>query len=112
MVLSESGDVGGDAKVVEGERGVTELFEVGGPTDEHVVEPGREGDRDKPSYGRGVDRFTVGAFSRLLVPRKTVDASGIAGVETDEAHTHQVTVLLDVEVGDEVVVVTDVTLGW
>jgi len=37
--LAKARDVGDDAKVVSGERGVAELFEVGGPTDEHVVEP-------------------------------------------------------------------------
>jgi len=40
VVLPEPGDVGNDAEVIEGERGVTELLEVGGPTDEHVMEPG------------------------------------------------------------------------
>ena len=38
-----------------------------------------------PSYGRGVDWFAVRTFSRLLSPRETVNAGGVAGVEVDEA---------------------------
>jgi len=41
VVLTESGDVGDDAEVVSGVRGIAKLLEVGGPTDEHVMEPGR-----------------------------------------------------------------------
>jgi len=111
VVLAEAGDVGDDAEVVEGERSVAKLFKVGGPTDEHVVEPGREGNGDVAAYGHGVDRFAVGTFSRFLVPRKAVNAGGVASVETDEAGTDQVAVLADVEAGDEVIVV-NVTLGW
>jgi len=40
VVLPESGDVGGDAEIIEGECSVAELLEVGGPTDEHMMEPG------------------------------------------------------------------------
>src|SRR5712671_7803539 len=40
-----------------------------------------------------------------------MDTSGVAGMETDEAGANQVTVLPDVEAGDEVVI-ADVTFGW
>jgi len=36
-------------------------------------------------HGRSKDRLAVGAFSRLLVPCEAVDASGVTGMETDEA---------------------------
>src|SRR5712671_6342751 len=42
VVLAEAGDVGDDAEVVESVGGVTELLEVGGTADEHMVEPGRK----------------------------------------------------------------------
>src|SRR6267154_990233 len=54
VVLTEAGDVGDDAEVVEGVGGISELLEVGGPTDEHVVEPRGEADGDESSHGRGV----------------------------------------------------------
>jgi len=63
------------------------------------------------AHGRSVDRLAVGAFPRLLVPGKAVDTSGVAGMETDEAGADQVAILVDVETGDEVVVVTDVAFG-
>src|SRR5712671_4645980 len=110
MILPESGDVGDDAEVIEGERGVTELLEVGGPTDEHVVEPGGQGDGDVTAHGCSIDRLAVGAFSRLLVPGKAMDAGGVTGMKADEAGADQVTILLDVEAGDKVVV-ADVAFG-
>jgi len=110
VVLTEARDVGDDAEVVEGERSVAQLLEVGGPPDEHVVKPGREGDGDTPSYGRGVDRLAVGTLARFFVACETVDAGGIASVEADEASADQVAILLDVEVRDKAVV-ADVTFG-
>ena len=41
MVLTEARDVGDDAEVVGRVRGVAQFLEVSGPTDEHMVEPGR-----------------------------------------------------------------------
>src|SRR5712671_2036649 len=43
VVLAIAGDVGDDAEVVSEVGGVTKLFKAGAPTDEHVVEPGGEG---------------------------------------------------------------------
>ena len=40
VVLAIPGDVGDDAEVVGVVGGVAKLLEVGGPSDEHVVEPG------------------------------------------------------------------------
>jgi len=110
VVLAEAGDVGDDAEVVESVGGVAELLEVGGTTDEHVVEPRGKADRDETSDGCGEDGPAVGAFPRFLVAGKTVNAGGVAGVEADEFGTDQVTVLVDVEARDEVVGVPDVTL--
>jgi len=110
VVLAEAGDVGDDAEVVESVGGVAELLKVGGTTDEHVVEPRGEADRDEASDGRGEDGLAVGALPWLLVAGKTMNAGGVAGVEMDELGTDQVTVLVDVEAGDEVVGVPDVTL--
>src|SRR5712672_2224197 len=62
------------------------------------------------AHRRSVDRLAVGALPRLLVPCESVDASGVTGVETDEAGADTVAVLLDVEAGDEVVV-ADVAFG-
>jgi len=104
VVLAEVGDVGDNAEVVGGECGVAKLLEVGGTTNEHVVEPGRQGDRDETAYGRGIDRLAVRTFSGLLVPRETMNASGVAGVEADEAGADPIAILEDVETGDEVVV--------
>jgi len=109
--LAVSGDVGDDAEVVSGVCGVTKLLEVGGPTNEHVVEPRGECDGDKATHRRGVHWLTVGTLPRLLVPSEAVDASGVAGMKTDEAGTDQVAILPDVEAGDEVVVV-NVALRW
>jgi len=111
VVLVEPRDVGDNAKVVGGERSVAELLKVGGPTNEHVVEPRGERDRDETSYGCGVDWLAVGALSWLLVPCEPMNAGGVAGVETDEASTDQVAVLSDVKARDEVVV-ADVTFWW
>jgi len=111
VILTESGDVGDDAEVVSGVRGVTELLEVSSSADEHVVEPRGKCDRDKTSYGGGVDWLTVGAFSWLLVPREPMNASGVASVEADKAGADQVAILSDVKAGDEIVIV-DITLGW
>src|SRR5712671_914883 len=110
VVLPEAGDVGDDAEVVEGVGGVAELLEVGGTADEHMVEPRREADRDEAPYGRGEDGLAVGTLPRLLVAGETVNVGGIAGVEADELGADQVTVLADVEAGDEVVGVSDVAL--
>src|SRR5882672_7284460 len=111
VVLTEAGDVGDDAEVVESVGGVAELLEVGGTTDEHVMEPRGEADGDETSDGRGEDGLAVGAFPRFLVAGKPVNTGGVAGVEADEFGTDQVTVLADVEARDEVVGVPDVTLG-
>src|SRR5712671_7751809 len=73
VVLAEAGDIGNDAEVVESVRGVTELFEVGGAPDEHVVEPRGKGDGDVTSHGRSVDGLAVGALPRLLAAGETVD---------------------------------------
>src|SRR5712671_4374431 len=110
VVLAKAGDIGNDAEVVESVGGVTELFEVGGTTDEHVMEPRGEADRDEAAHRRGEDRLAVGTLPRLLVTGETVDAGGVAGVEADELGADQVTVLTDVEARDEVVGVPDVAL--
>src|SRR5882757_10560484 len=47
VVLAEAGDIGDDAEVVEGVGGVAKLLEVGGATDEHMVEPRGEADGDE-----------------------------------------------------------------
>src|SRR5712671_4561277 len=111
VVLTEAGDVGDDAEVVKGVGGVTELLEVGGPTDEHVVEPRGEANRDVPSYRRGEDRLAVGTLPRLFVAGEAVDAGRVASVEANETGADEVAVLMDVEAGDEVVVVPDIALG-
>jgi len=110
VVLAEAGDVGDDAEVVESVGGVAELFEVGGASDEHVVEPRGEADGDVTSYGRGEDGFAVGALPRLFIASEAMDTGGIAGMEADEAGADQVAVLVDVEARDEVVGVSDVAL--
>jgi len=110
MVLAVAGDVGDDAEVVSGVRGVTELFEVGGSADEHVVEPGGESDGDETPHGRGVDGLAVGTFTGLLVASEPMDTGGVAGVKADEAGADDVAVLPDVEARDEVVGVSDVAL--
>jgi len=110
VVLAEAGDIGDDAEVVEGVGGVTELLEVGGAADEHVVEPRGEADRDETAHGRGEDRLAVRAFPRLFITGETVNVGGVAGVEADELGADQVTVLVDVEARDEVVGVPDVAL--
>ena len=50
-----------------GESGIAELFEAGTTTDEHVVEPRGEGDRDETAHGCGIDGFGVGPLPRLFV---------------------------------------------
>src|SRR5712671_1550404 len=97
VVLTEAGDVGDDAEVVKSVGGVAELFEVGGATDEHVVEPRGEADGDEPADGRGENGLAVGTLPWLLAASEAVNAGGIAGVEADELGADQVTVLTDVE---------------
>src|SRR5712671_2643511 len=111
VVLPEAGDIGDDAEVVESVGGVTELFKVRGPTNEHVVEPGRETNGDVTPYGRGEDGLAVGTLPRLLVAGEAVDTGGVAGVETDETGADDVAVLTNVKAWDEVVGVPDVALG-
>jgi len=62
-------------------------------------------------YGRGVDRLAVRTFPRFLVAREAMNTGGVARMEADEAGVDQVTVLLNVEAGDEVVV-ANVAFGW
>ena len=110
MVLTEAGDIGDDAEVVESVGGVAELLEMGGAADEHVVEPRGEANRDVPSYRRGEDRLAVGTLPRLFVAGEAVDAGGVAGVKADKVGVDQVAVLSDVEAWGEVVGVSDVAL--
>ena len=104
VVLAIAGDVGDDAKVVSGEGSVAELLEAGTTADEHVVEPRGEGDRDETAHGRGIDGLGVRTFSGLFVARETVNAGGVPRMETNEAGSDQVAILMDVETGNEVVV--------
>jgi len=53
-------------------------------------------------HGHGIDWLATGTFSRLLVPRETVNASGVTGVKADEAGADPIAVLFDVEAGDDV----------
>ena len=108
--MAEAGDVGDDAEVVGGERGVTELLEVGGPADEHVVEPRGEGDWNVTAHRGGVNGLAIGTFPWLLVARETMNAGGVAGMEVDEVGADQVAVLPDVEAWNKIVV-ADVALG-
>src|SRR5882672_5984063 len=62
VVLAEAGDIGDDAEVVESVGGVTELLEVGGAADEHMVEPRGETNGDVTPHGRGENGFAVGAL--------------------------------------------------
>jgi len=109
--LAIAGDVSNNAEVVGGKGGVAELFKAGATPDEHVVEPGGQSDRDETAHGRGIDWLGVGPLPRLLVARESVDASGIARVETDKTGADQVPILADVEAWDEVVIV-DVAFRW
>jgi len=104
VVLAVARDIGDDAKVVGGEGSVAELFEAGTTTNEHVMEPRGEGDRDETAHGRGIDGFGVGALPGLLVAREAMNAGGVPRMETNEAGADQVAILADVETGDEVVV--------
>src|SRR5712671_952937 len=77
VVLTEAGDIGDDAEVVESVGGVAELLEVGGTSDEHVMEPRGEADRDETSHRRGENGLAVGTFPRLLVTGEAVDTGGV-----------------------------------
>jgi len=110
VVLTIAGEISDDPIVVGGGHGVPELLEVGGAPDEHVMVPGRQGSRDKPANGLGVNRLTVGPLARFLCSGETLDPSGVAWVVMDEADVDIIAILKDLEVGDEVVV-AHVTIG-
>jgi len=79
-------------------------------TDEHVVEPRGEGDRDETAHGRGINGLGIGTLARLLVARETMNTGGVPRMETDEVGSDQVAVLTDVEIGDKVII-ADVAFG-
>jgi len=104
VVLAIAGDIGNDAEVVGGEGSVAELLEMSTTADEHVMEPGGEGDRDETVHRCGIDGLGVRALPGLFVTREAMNAGGVPRVETNEAGSDHVAVLVDVEARDEVVV--------